>query len=85
MASRLNIPAKQIKLFKDQTLKQELKGRDTDLLSKLGLKNGDMLHVGNQDVELASVVETKAKAEAKAQRELKEKEEEEKKQEEEKV
>ena len=73
MESRLNIPAKQIKLFKDQTLKQELKGRDTDLLSKLGLKNGDMLHVGNQDVELASVVESKAKAEAKAQRELKEK------------
>jgi len=73
LESRLNIPAKQIKLYKDQTLKQELKGRDTDLLSKLGLKNGDMLHVGNQDVELASVVDAKAKALEKEQRELKEK------------
>ena len=55
MEKRLNIPAKQIKLFTDQALKKELKGRDADNLTKIGLKNGDMLHIGNQTVELTSV------------------------------
>merc|ERR1712076_73456 len=62
---RINIPAKQIKLFTDQALKKELKGRDSDSLAKIGLKNGDMLHVGNQTVELTSVKEKIAQIEKK--------------------
>ena len=65
MEKRLNIPAKQIKLFSDQGMTKELKVRDSDSLAKAGLKNGDMLHIGNQTVELASVKDKLAAIEKK--------------------
>lgn len=52
-------------------MKRELKGRETHSVSAIGLKNGDMLHVGNQTVELTSVTEAKVKAAAKAAEEKK--------------
>lgn len=57
MEKRLNISAAKIALFKDEKLKQPVKPTPSTTLAKAGLKNGDMLHVGNQDVELASVKE----------------------------
>jgi len=48
-------------------LKKPLVGRDTASLVAMKLKNGDMLHVGNQETKLASVTAAKAAAEAKAE------------------
>ncbi len=59
LGNRLSIPASQIKLFTDQGLSKPLTGRDTASLQSLKLKNGDMLHVGNQDANLASVAAAK--------------------------
>ena len=59
-------------------MKQELKARDTHTLAAIGLKNGDMLHIGNQTVELESVKEAAAMAKKKAIEKEKEKEEEKK-------
>ena len=47
LSERLSIPAKQIKLFTDDKMKQPLAGRDTSSIQSLNLKNGDILHVGN--------------------------------------
>ena len=47
IANRLGLDAATIKMYSDQAMKKAVAGRDTDLLSKAGLKNGDMLHVGN--------------------------------------
>ena len=46
-------------------MKQEVKARDTHTLTAIGLKNGDMLHIGNQKVELESVKEAAAEREKK--------------------
>ena len=37
-----------------------MRGSDSDTLDRVGIKNGDILHVGNQSVELASVAASKA-------------------------
>tara|TARA_B110001450_G_C17512397_1_gene436970 strand:- start:550 stop:792 length:243 start_codon:yes stop_codon:yes gene_type:complete len=48
LASRLGVAdPKYLQLFKDQAKRQPVNGRDTDTIQKLGLKNGDMLHIGN--------------------------------------
>ena len=48
LAQRLGVAdPKYLQLFKDQAKKQPVNGRDADTIQKLGLKNGDMLHVGN--------------------------------------
>ena len=62
LEKRLNIPAAKIALFKDEKLTQAIRAVGSATLTKIGLKNGDMLHVGNQDVELASVKEAKQAA-----------------------
>lgn len=54
LGNRLSITVKQIQLFKDEALKQTVAGRDTASIKSL-FKNGDIIHVGNQNVELASV------------------------------
>ena len=57
-------------------MKQEVKARDTHTLTAIGLKNGDMLHIGNQKVELESVKEAAAEREKKkAQKEEEKKDE----------
>ena len=55
LRGRLSIPEAKLKLFTDQALKKPVAGRDTASIDSIGLKNGDILHVGNQDAELASV------------------------------
>merc|ERR1719253_1632669 len=88
LEKRLNIPAKQIKLFSDQGMTKELKVRDSDSLTKAGLKNGDMLHIGNQTVELSSVKDKLAAIEKKKaddEKQAKIDEEEKKKKEEKKI
>lgn len=42
-----------------------MKDRDSTTLAKCGFKNGEMLHVGNKQVALASVAEAAKKEEAK--------------------
>jgi len=64
LEKRLSINAAKIALFKDEKLTQPIKAAGTVTLAKVGLKNGDMLHVGNQDVELTSVKEAAKAAEA---------------------
>ena len=66
LSGRLSIPPKTIQLFTDQGLKKPVPGRDTQSLKAIGLKNGDIIHVGNQDAELASVAQAQAAAAAKA-------------------
>ena len=41
-------------------MKKPLAGRDTGSIQSLNLKNGDILHVGNQDANMASVAEAQA-------------------------
>ena len=60
LSERLNIEAKQIKLFTDDAMKKPLAGRDTGSIQSLNLKNGDILHVGNQDANMASQAEMQA-------------------------
>lgn len=55
LSGRLGIPTNQIALFTDQALKKKVSARDTSSLAKCGFKNGDMLHVGNQNAVLTSV------------------------------
>ena len=60
LGGRLKLPAAQIALFKDAGLRQQVTDRDSSTLARCGFKNGDMLHVGNQQVSLASVDQKKA-------------------------
>ena len=55
LASRLGVDAAAIKIFKDDKFKQPLIGRDADSLTKLGLKNGAMLHVSNQQAQMTQL------------------------------
>ena len=57
-------------------MKQELKARDTHTLAAIGLKNGDMLYIDNQTVELESVKEAAAMAKKKASEKEEEKKDE---------
>lgn len=38
-------------MFLDDKFRKQIKGRDYDKLSALKLKNGEMIHVGNQDTQ----------------------------------
>ena len=58
LSERLSIPAKKINLFTDDACKKPLSGRDTASIQSLKLKNGDILHVGNQDANMASLAES---------------------------
>lgn len=49
ISKRLGIDKKTLNICKDQAYKKKLTGKDTDTLGKLGLKNGDMLYIANQD------------------------------------
>jgi len=48
LAKRLGVSAATIKMFSDQALKKAVSGRDSDSLTKAGLKNGDIIHVNNE-------------------------------------
>lgn len=49
LAKRLGLAnASVVKLFRDDKFKQPVAGRDSDQIGRLGLKNGDILHVANQ-------------------------------------
>jgi hypothetical protein len=49
LAKRLGLPsAAAVRLFKDDKCRQPLGGRDTDRMNRLGLKNGDILHVAGE-------------------------------------
>jgi hypothetical protein len=52
IAGRVGVDAAALQLFSDQQMRKEVKGRDGEQLVKLGLKNGDMIHVGNQDTTM---------------------------------
>ena len=56
LGSRLSLPVNSIKLFSDDACKKAIAGRDTAALKTL-FKNGDIVHVGNQDAALASVAQ----------------------------
>ena len=43
-----------VKLFSDDKLKKPIAGRGSDAIGKL-FKNGDMIHVGNQDTVMAAL------------------------------
>ena len=58
LSERLSIPAKKINLFTDDSCKKPLSSRDTASIQSLKLKNGDILHVGNQDANMASLAES---------------------------
>ena len=73
LATRLGVDAKTLKIFTDQTMKRALAGRDTDTLTKAGLKNGDMLHINNKDAQITQIVQAK---QFKTQEEVKNTEEE---------
>ena len=55
IANRSGIELKTLKVFVDQGMRKPLGGRDTDTLTKMGIKNGDMLHVANQDVKMTNL------------------------------
>ena len=55
LSQRLQIDTRQLKLFKDEAMRQPVNERDTATIQSLKFKNGDILHVGNQDANLASV------------------------------
>ena len=49
LAKRLGLAnAGVVKLFKDDKYRKPLAGGDKDSIKRLGLKNGEMLYVGNQ-------------------------------------
>ena len=55
LSGRLSISVGSLKLFTDEALKKPLACRDSATIQSLNLKNGDILHVGNQSVEMSSV------------------------------
>lgn len=55
IASRLGLDASTLKLFTDNACRKPLGGRDADTLTKIGLKNGDMLHVSNQNAQITNL------------------------------
>lgn len=56
IAKRLGVAdSKYLQLFKDQAKRQAVNARDTDSLKKAGFKNGDMLHVGNQNTKMTQL------------------------------
>lgn len=73
LATRLGLEAKTVTLYTDQAMKKALSGRDTDSLTKCGLKNGDMLHVRNEG---ATMTQLQAAPKFKSQEEIKQQQEE---------
>jgi len=55
IANRSGVDVKTLKVFTDQAMRKALGGRDTDSLTKVGLRNGDMLHVANQNVTMTNL------------------------------
>ena len=59
LAKRLGLPnAKAVNLFKDDKCTRKLAGKDTDKMNKLGLKNGDILHVAG-DTQMTNLPQPK--------------------------
>ena len=59
LATRLGVDAKTLNIFTDQAMRKALAGRETDTLSKAGLKNGDMLHINNKEAQITQLVQAK--------------------------
>jgi predicted lysophospholipase L1 biosynthesis ABC-type transport system permease subunit len=57
LKERLQLDPKTVQLFADQGMKKKIVAADSMLLIKAGIKHGDMIYIGNQDVVMTSVVE----------------------------
>ena len=56
ISKRQGVEAQTLKIFTDQACKRALGGRDSDTIAKVGLKNGDTLHIANADAQLTNIV-----------------------------
>ena len=54
---RLNLEPAKVTLFADQAMRKKYQAPDSQLLSAAGIKHGDTLFIGNQDVVMTSVVQ----------------------------
>lgn len=52
IGKRLNLDARGLALFRDDKLRDQIKGSSSATLVSLRLKNGDIIHVGNQEAKM---------------------------------
>lgn len=55
LKERLNLEPNSVAIFADQALRKRIMGVDSQLLTALGLKHGDIIHIGNTDVTMTAV------------------------------
>lgn len=56
MQERLSVNPNTVAMFADQALRKKINGKDSQLLTALGIKHGDIIHLGNTDAVMTSVV-----------------------------